>query len=203
METFNKKSKDPKLLKQKAILIGIEFSNNGSSQLSDNLNELNGLAETAHYNVVTTISQKLTRINPKSFIGKGKVEEVAQLSRQFSADIVIFDENLSPAQNRNLENIFQCRVIDRSWLILEIFSNHARTREAKVQVELASLKYALPRLTKMWGHLSRQRGGIGMKDVGETQIQLDRRLIRDRITKLDRKLKQIDLEKKDSKKKSS
>ena len=200
METFNKKSKDPKLLKQKAILIGIEFSNNGSSQLSDNLNELNGLAETAHYNVVTTISQKLTRINPKSFIGKGKVEEVAQLSRQFSADIVIFDENLSPAQNRNLENIFQCRVIDRSWLILEIFGNHARTREAKVQVELASLKYALPRLTKMWGHLSRQRGGIGMKDVGETQIQLDRRLIRDRITKLDRKLKQIDLEKKTQRK---
>jgi len=200
VETFNKKSKDPKLLKQKAILIGIEFSNNGSSQLSDNLNELNGLAETAHYNVVTTISQKLTRINPKSFIGKGKVEEVAQLSRQFSADIVIFDENLSPAQNRNLENIFQCRVIDRSWLILEIFGNHARTREAKVQVELASLKYALPRLTKMWGHLSRQRGGIGMKDVGETQIQLDRRLIRDRITKLDRKLKQIDLEKKTQRK---
>jgi len=200
VETFNKKSKDPKLLKQKAILIGIDFSNNGSSQLSDNLNELNGLAETAHYNVVTTISQKLARINPKSFIGKGKVEEVAQLSRQFSADIVIFDENLSPAQNRNLENIFQCRVIDRSWLILEIFGNHARTREAKVQVELASLKYALPRLTKMWGHLSRQRGGIGMKDVGETQIQLDRRLIRDRITKLDRKLKQIDLEKKTQRK---
>jgi len=195
VETFNKKSKDPKFLKQKAILIGIEFSTNGSSQLSNNLNELNGLAETAHYNVVTSISQKLTRINPKSFIGKGKVEEVAQLCLQFSAGIVIFDENLSPAQNRNLENIFQCRVIDRSWLILEIFGNHARTREAKVQVELASLKYALPRLTKMWGHLSRQRGGIGMKDVGETQIQLDRRLIRDRITKLDRKLKQIDLEK--------
>jgi len=195
VETFNKKSKDPKLLKQKSILIGIEFSSNGSSQLSDNLKELNGLAETAHYNVVTSISQKLTRINPKSYIGKGKVEEVAQLCRQFSADIVIFDENLSPAQNRNLENIFKCRVIDRSWLILEIFGNHARTREARVQVELASLKYALPRLTKMWGHLSRQRGGIGMKDVGETQIQLDRRLIRDRITKLDRKLKQIDLEK--------
>ncbi|MEO2043941.1 MAG: GTPase HflX, partial [Nitrospinaceae bacterium] len=106
----------------------------------------------------------------------------------------------SPAQNRNLENIFKCRVIDRSWLILEIFGNHARTREAKAQVELASLKYALPRLTKMWGHLSRQRGGIGMKDVGETQIQLDRRLIRDRITKLDRKLKQIDLEKKTQRK---
>jgi len=184
----------------KTILVGIELHGNGSSHLANNLKELNGLAETAHYNVISTISQKLTRINPKSFIGKGKVEEVSQLIKQFSADIVIFDENLSPAQNRNLENIFQCRVIDRSWLILEIFGNHARTREAKAQVELASLKYALPRLTKMWGHLSRQRGGIGMKDVGETQIQLDRRLIRDRITKLDRKLKQIDLEKKTQRK---
>ena len=204
---MNRESKTPKKIptqiksfQGKAILVGIEFHGNGSSHLANNLKELNGLADTAHYNVISSISQKLTRINPKSFIGKGKVEEIFQLIQQFSADIVIFDENLSPAQNRNLEQIFKCRVIDRSWLILEIFGNHARTREAKAQVELASLKYALPRLTKMWGHLSRQRGGIGMKDVGETQIQLDRRLIRDRITKLDRKLKQIDLEKKTQRK---
>jgi GTPase len=203
VETFNIKAKDPRSTKQKAILIGIEFSGNGSSQLRNNFKELTGLAKTAHYNIVSSVSQKLTRINPKSFIGKGKVEEVAQLALQLSADIIIFDENLSPAQNRNLENIFKCRVIDRSWLILEIFGNHARTREAKTQVELASLKYALPRLTKMWGHLSRQRGGIGMKDVGETQIQLDRRLIRDRITKLNRQLKQIDLEKKTQRKNRS
>ena len=199
-QTHKKNSKNTKDIRDKAILIGIEFFSNGSSPLGNNLKELNGLAETAHYNVISIISQKLIRINAKSFIGKGKVEEVAQLVRLFSANIVIFDENLSPAQNRNLENVFKCRVIDRSWLILEIFGNHARTREAKAQVELASLKYALPRLTKMWGHLSRQRGGIGMKDVGETQIQLDRRLIRDRITKLDRKLKQIDLEKKTQRK---
>jgi len=195
VQTHNKVSKNIKDIRGKAILIGIEFFSNGSSPLCNNLKELSGLAETAHYNVISIVSQKLSRINPKSFIGKGKVEEVTQLIQHFSADIVIFDENLSPAQNRNLENIFKCRVIDRSWLILEIFGNHARTREAKAQVELASLKYALPRLTKMWGHLSRQRGGIGMKDVGETQIQLDRRLIRERITKLDRKLKEIDLEK--------
>ena len=194
-KSHKKVSSKTKDMRGKALLIGIEFFSNGSSPLDNNLKELNGLAETAHYNVILIVSQKLTRINPKLFIGKGKVEEVAQLIQQFSADIVIFDENLSPAQNRNLESIFKCRVIDRSWLILEIFGNHARTRESKAQVELASLKYALPRLTKMWGHLSRQRGGIGMKDVGETQIQLDRRLIRDRITKLDRKLKQIDLEK--------
>ena len=199
-KTYKNVSKNTKDTRGKAILIGIEFSSSGPSPLDNNLKELNGLAETAHYNVIAVVSQKLTRINPKSFIGKGKVEEVAHLIRHFSAHIVIFDENLSPAQNRNLESIFKCRVIDRSWLILEIFGNHARTREAKAQVELASLKYALPRLTKMWGHLSRQRGGIGMKDVGETQIQLDRRLIRDRITKLDRKLKQIDLEKKTQRK---
>jgi len=160
LENFKSKSKDTKVSKLKAILIGIEFVSNGSSPLDNNLKELNGLVETAHYNVISIVSKKLTRINPKSFIGKGKVEEVSQLIRQFSADIVIFDENLSPAQNRNLENIFKCRVIDRSWLILEIFSNHARTREAKAQVELASLKYALPRLTKMRGNLYRQRGVI-------------------------------------------
>ena len=199
-KTHDAKPTTPKVLKEKAILVGIEFLSNSSSPLDATLKELNSLAETAHYKTVSTISQKIARISPKSFIGKGKVEEVAQVVRHHSADIVIFDENLSPAQNRNLENIIKCRVIDRAWLILEIFSNHARTREAKAQVELASLKYALPRLTKMWGHLSRQRGGIGMKDVGETQIQLDRRLIRDRITKLDRKLKQIDLEKKNQRK---
>ena len=185
---------------QKAILIGIEFSNNRSTPIDSALEELKSLAETARYDPVSTVSQKLSAINPKTFIGKGKVEEVTQIIQHFSADIVIFDDNLSPAQNRNLENVFKCRVIDRSWLILEIFGNHARTREAKTQVELASLKYALPRLTKMWGHLSRQRGGIGMKDVGETQIQLDRRMIRDQITKLDRKLIHIDRDKKTQRK---
>ena len=96
-----------------------------------------------------------------------------------------------PAQTRNLENLLKCGVVDRPWIILEIFKDHARTREAKTQVELARLKYALPRLTKMWTHLSRQRGGIGMRDVGETQIQLDRRIIRDNIAKLNKKLKRI------------
>ncbi len=185
---------------QKAILIGIEFSNNRSTPIDSALEELKSLAETARYDPVSTVSQKLSAINPNTFIGKGKVEEVTQIIQHFSADIVIFDDNLSPAQNRNLENVFKCRVIDRSWLILEIFCNHARTREAKTQVELASLKYALPRLTKMWGHLSRQRGGIGMKDAGETQIQLDRRMIRDQITKLDHKLIYIDREKKTQRK---
>ncbi|MCH8157052.1 MAG: GTPase HflX [Nitrospinae bacterium] len=186
--------------KRKAILIGVEFPGHSASPLAAALDELKGLATTAYYNPVATLSQKLTTINPKTLIGKGKVEEIQRAVSHHGAYIVIFDENLSPAQNRNLENILKCRVIDRSWLILEIFNDHAHTREAKTQVQLASLKYALPRLTKMWGHLSRQRGGIGLRDVGETQIQLDRRLIRDQITKLERKLKQIDQEKKTQRK---
>ena len=191
----NIKTNNLKTSKEKAILVGVEFPSNGSTPTNLSMNELKSLAETAHYNPIALISQKKIAVNPKTLIGKGKVVEVKQVLNHFSAELVIFDENLSPAQNKNLETALKCRVIDRSWLILEIFRNHARSREAKTQVELARLKYALPRLTKMWGHLSRQRGGIGMRDVGETQIQLDRRLIRNQITKLNRKLKQIDREK--------
>ena len=164
------------------------------------LDELTGLATTAEYEPVAELTQRLTGINPKTFLGSGKVEELKQAVLHHSPEVVIFDEELSPRQNRELEKVVKCRVIDRPWLILEIFSHHARTREAKTQVELARLKYALPRLAKMWGHLSRQRGGIGMKDVGETQIQLDQRMIRNEIHKLEKKLKQIDREKKTQRK---
>ena len=181
----------------KAILVGVSLSGK-SHPIS--LNELTGLALTAEYKPVAELTQRLTQINPKTFLGSGKVEELKQAVSHHSPEVVVFDEELSPRQNRELEKILKCRVIDRSWLILEIFSDHARTREAKTQVELARLKYALPRLTKMWGHLSRQRGGIGMKDVGETQIQLDQRMIRNQIHKLEKKLKQIDLEKKTQRK---
>ena len=160
------------------------------------LEELGSLATTARYEPVATFTQRLTGINSKTFVGSGKVEEIKLAVEHHNPEAVIFDEELSPRQNRELENIFKCRVMDRSWIILEIFSDHARTREAKTQVELARMKYALPRLTRMWGHLSRQRGGIGMKDVGETQIQLDRRMIRNQIHKLEKKLVQIDKEKK-------
>ena len=164
------------------------------------MDELIGLATTAEYEPVAELTQRLTGINPKTFLGSGKVEELKQAVLHHSPEVVIFDEELSPRQNRELEKVVKCRVIDRPWLILEIFSHHARTREAKTQVELARLKYALPRLAKMWGHLSRQRGGIGMKDVGETQIQLDQRMIRNEIHKLEKKLKQIDREKKTQRK---
>lgn len=181
----------------KAILVGIKLPGN---HLEISLDELNGLAVTAEYDPVAQLTQRLTEINPKTLLGSGKVEELKQSVLHHSPEVVVFDEELSPRQNRELEKILKCRVIDRPWLILEIFSHHARTREAKTQVELARLKYALPRLTKLWGHLSRQRGGIGMKDVGETQIQLDQRMIRNEINKLEKKLNQIDLEKKTQRK---
>ena len=183
----------------KTILVGIKLPGKlSSSEIL--LDELKGLAVTAEYDPVAELTQRLNEINPKTFIGSGKVEELKHAVTHHSPEVVIFDEELSPRQNRELEKILKCRVIDRPWLILEIFSHHARTREAKTQVELARLKYALPRLTKMWGHLSRQRGGIGMKDVGETQIQLDQRMIRNEIHKLEKKLKQIDREKKTQRK---
>ncbi len=179
----------------KALLVGVEFSGKSNSKPKGSLDELTGLAETALYQPVASMVQKLGTINPKTFIGSGKAIELQQAVKHHQVDAVIFDEALSPAQTRNLEKILECGVVDRSWVILEIFGDHARTRVAKTQVDLARLKYSLPRLTKMWTHLSRQRGGIGMRDVGETQIQLDRRLLRDKISKLEKKLKQIHSEK--------
>ena len=180
---------------RKAILVGVEFPGAAALPVGPSLDELDGLATTANYEPIAVLTQKLASINPKTLLGSGKVEEILQAVRHHDAEVVIFDEDLTPAQTRNLENILKCRIIDRSWLILEIFSEHAHTREAKTQVELARLRYALPRLTRMWGHLSRQRGGIGLREVGETQIQLDRRMIRDQISKLNKKLRQIDREK--------
>jgi GTP-binding protein HflX len=179
--------------KVNAILVGIHYSKDPSS--IHTLDELNGLADTADYQAAAYLTQKLASINPHTFIGKGKAEELLQAVKFHKAEAVIFDANLSPAQTRNLERMLSCTIVDRTRLILEIFSSHAQTREAKTQVKLAQLNYALPRLTKMWGHLSRQRGGIGMRDVGETQIQLDRRLIRDDIAKLKKRLKSLHLEK--------
>ena len=178
------------------ILVGVSMPGVSSPPAGISLEELKGLATTAQYSPVATFTQRLTEINPKTFVGSGKVEEIKQAVEHHNPETVIFDEELSPRQNRELGKILKCRVMDRPWIILEIFSDHARTREAKTQVELARMKYALPRLTRMWGHLSRQRGGIGMKDVGETQIQLDRRMIRNQIHKLEKKLVQIDKEKK-------
>ena len=189
---------DAQTSKPKAILVGVSMPGTSSTQIS--IEELEGLATTANFNPVATLTQHLTKINPKTFLGSGKVEELRLAVKHHDPEVVIFDEELSPRQNRELENILKCRVMDRPWVILEIFSDHAKTREAKTQVELARMKYSLPRLTGLWGHLSRQRGGIGMKDVGETQIQLDKRMIRNEIHKLEKKLVQIDKEKKTQRK---
>ena len=192
MKTHAIPKSPPKTTSLKALLVGVDITGNGNAGHS--LVELEGLARTARYEPVGHFTQRLASINPKTFIGKGKVDELVTAVKHHEADAVIFDETLTPAQTRNLENILKCGVVDRPWLILEIFKDRARTREAKTQVDLARLQYALPRLTRMWTHLSRQRGGIGMKDVGETQIQLDRRIIRDKIAKLNKKLKLIQRE---------
>ncbi|QPJ64097.1 MAG: GTPase HflX [Candidatus Nitrohelix vancouverensis] len=181
---------------EKLILIGAEQPGAQGLSLEASLEELEGLAITAGYEPAAWMKQNLSRVNPGTFLGKGKLEELETAILHHEADGVVFDDALSPTQNRNLEKILKCRVFDRPWLILEIFSRHAKTRAAKTQVELARLKYSLPRLSKMWSHLSRQRGGIGMKDVGETQIQLDRRMVREQISKLERKLVTLDKEKK-------
>ncbi len=155
------------------------------------MEELHRLTETAGGRVVGTLTQRLDAPTPQTYIGKGKVGELRRLVEGSSADLVIFDEELKPDQAKNLEQALDVRVMDRSELILDIFASRARTRESKLQVELAQLEYLLPRLARMWTHLSRIRGGIGLRGPGETQIETDRRLINQRISELRKKLKSV------------
>jgi len=161
-------------------------------EAEESIGELASLTETAGGEVVTSVLQDRRKIDPATFIGKGKAEEIAALCGEENIDLVIFDDDLSPAQAKNLEKITGRRVIDRSQLILDIFALGARTSVAKTQVELAQYQYLLPRLTRMWTHLERQRGGIGLRGPGETEIETDRRIIRDRIAKLKVQLTKID-----------
>ncbi len=156
------------------------------------LEELERLTETAGAAVVHKVTQQLKRVSPATLIGRGKVEEIQECLREIKADLVILDEDLSPAQQRNLEAAFQTRVIDRSQLILDIFAQRARSNEGKLQVELAQLEYLLPRLTRQWTHLSRLGGGIGTRGPGETQLEVDRRRVRERIGTLKRRLKTVE-----------
>lgn len=178
----------------KAIVVGVCIKKRPLWEIEDSLNELEGLAKTADYSVCGRIIQGSGRVSPQYLIGKGKLVELLSLKKQHTARLVIFDDDLSPAQCRNLEKELECAVVDRCGLILDIFDMHARTREAKTQVQLARLKYLLPRLAGRWSHLSRQKGGIGLREVGEKQIEIDRRLVRRDITKLQAKLKSIDKE---------
>jgi len=156
------------------------------------LDELEFLADTAGALVVRQYTQSLDINNPATFVGKGKLEEIRQFVEGEEIDLVIFDDELTPTQLRNLEKIFKRRILDRTNLILDIFAKRARTAHAKVQVELAQYQYMLPRLTRMWTHLERQRGGIGLRGPGETEIETDRRIIRDKIARLKDQLGRID-----------
>lgn len=180
---------------EQAILIAVVAKGSNRKKTKEYLQELGQLADTAGAVVVETVTQELEKPNPATALGKGKVEEVKLLAMELEANLVIFDDELSPAQIRNLEDAMEVKIMDRSGLILDIFVKHARTSEAKTQVELAQLEYMLPRLTRLWTHLSKQHGGIGTKGPGETQIETDRRVVRDRIQKLKYKLKEMNKQK--------
>lgn len=181
---------------EKAFLIGVAHGNITREIVDEHLDELSLLAETAGAEVAGRIVQNLNRINPKYFLGKGKAEQVMNQAKELEVNLIIFDEDLSPAQIKNYMDLADTiKVIDRSALILDIFKQHAHTRESKTQVELAYYQYLLPRLTRQWTHLERQMGGIGTRaGMGETQIEVDRRIIRTKISKLKRELERIEKE---------
>lgn len=182
--------------KEKALLVGVKLPTIDEFTLEDCLAELKLLAETAGAEVVDTVVQDRKKLNPAFFIGKGKIDQIKKICEGEKIDIIIFDDDLSPAQIYNIEDRTDVKVIDRSCLILDIFAKRARTKEAKTQVALAQLKYLLPRLAGRWEHLSRQYGGIGTKGPGETQLEVDRRQTRKRIADLEKVLVKIDNERK-------
>lgn len=177
---------------EKAILIGLITQDQDEDKAIEYLDELEFLTYTAGGEVLKRFMQKMQNPNPKTFIGTGKLEEVRKYVEDNDIGAAIFDDELSPAQQKNIEKILKCKIIDRTNLILDIFAQRAQTSYASTQVELAQYEYLLPRLAGMWTHLERQRGGIGMRGPGETEIETDRRIVRDRISLLKNKLKTID-----------
>ena len=177
---------------EKAVLIGIISQHQNETQSKEYLDELEFLTETAGGIVVNRFVQKMEKPNPKTFLGTGKLEELKQYIDSNDIGTAIFDDELSPAQIRNIEKVLDCKILDRTNLILDIFAQRAQTSSAKTQVELAQYQYMLPRLTKLWTHLDKQKGGIGMRGPGETEIETDRRIIRDKINLLKKKLETID-----------
>ena len=184
------------IVNEKTIIIGVIQSGQTDEIINEHLDELELLAETAGAEVVGRITQKVSKINSATFIGKGKANQIISQAKELDVKLIIFDDELSPGQIKNYHNLSdKIKVLDRSGLILDIFRKHARTKEATTQVDLAYLEYLLPRLTRQWTHLERQMGGIGTRaGMGETQIEVDRRLIRTRITRLKRDLKKIEKE---------
>lgn len=178
-----------------AVLVGVATSSVPFEKVMEYLDELAFLVDTAGGFAVKKFIQNLQYPDPKTYLGSGKLQEVRDYILENKVDIAVFDDELSPSQIRNIEAVLQCKIIDRTGLILDIFSKRAQTAHAKVQVELAQYQYLLPRLTRMWTHLEKQRGGIGMRGPGEKEIETDRRIIRDRISLLKDKLKEIDRQK--------
>ena len=177
---------------ENTVIIGVINKNQSESIVNDYLDELTFLSETAGGVVKKRFVQKLESPNPKTFIGTGKITEVQAYNKKNDISSVIFDDELSPTQQGNLERILRCKIIDRTGLILDIFAQRAQTSYAKNQVELAQYQYLMPRLKGLWTHLERQKGGIGMRGPGETEIETDRRIVRDKISLLKNKLKNID-----------
>jgi GTP-binding protein HflX len=180
---------------ESAVLVGVITQDHTEEEAREHINELAFLAETAGARTEKMFLQKLQVPHPKTFLGTGKIEEVKNFIQENQIEMVIFDDDLSPSQMRNVERILNVKILDRSNLILDIFASRARTAHAKTQVELAQYEYLLPRLTRMWTHLERQKGGIGMRGPGETQIETDRRIIKQKISLLKKKLKEIDKQK--------
>ena len=183
---------DTAIKNETAVLVAISTGQQQASKVKEYLDELEFLAQTLGVETKGQFSQKMDKPDPRTFIGKGKAEEVQAFVRSYEIDMVIFDDDLSPSQLRNLENLFKCRIYDRSLLILDIFLKRAKTAQAKTQVELARYQYLLPRLTRMWTHLERQRGGTGTRGgAGEKEIETDRRAIRNQISLLKGRLEKI------------
>lgn len=180
---------------ERAILVGLITPEQNNEKVNEYLNELAFLVETAGGTATKRFVQRLSYPNPQTYVGTGKLEEIFQYVKAEEIDLVIFDDELGPSQLRNIEKALECKILDRTNLILDIFAKRAQTAHAKVQVELAQYQYLLPRLTRMWTHLERQRGGIGLRGPGETEIETDRRIIRDKITLLKKRLKEIDKQK--------
>jgi GTP-binding protein HflX len=177
---------------EKSIVVGIITQNQSEDKLNEYLDELEFLTFTAGGTVVKRFSQKMDKPNPKTFVGTGKLEEIKYFIKDNDIKTVIFDDELTPSQSKNITKELDCKVLDRTNLILDIFAQRAETSYARTQVELAQCQYLLPRLTGMWTHLERQKGGIGMRGPGETEIETDRRIVRDRISLLKDKIKVID-----------
>lgn len=177
---------------ERTVLVGIVTQNQNEEKLKEYLDELEFLTFTAGGEVIKRFSQKLEKPNPKTFLGTGKIEEINVFIKENNISTVIFDDELSPSQQKNLSKILDCKILDRTNLILDIFAQRAETSYARTQVELAQCQYLLPRLSGMWTHLERQKGGIGLRGPGETEIETDRRIVRDRIALLKEKIRTID-----------